>query len=1133
MFLFHEELLSEWMLFLTKKVPAPSPDARAQTAASPIDLASFKEILLQMSWFYFDLLIKSVATYLNLKTNCLNKMFYFQQQQNIHQMLHNTKQTLQSFCTRQLSQKFLAGLDKLTKILITELVHQVPKVSSEPPASNTEKTCSTTSLLNSSIGFFLNDLVSVCDRGLVFKQVDFYFKEVNKCLTMLKNNTKTSSLTYKQSTKKFNAMQVDFLRILSSHEHFLALNLPLFSELNDLASKLPALWNKSSGGQMSWSSAATANTRPVKLIIESKDYFSKHYLIGLVMRKTFKSLHSPFTSIQYKSVELIRNLLESHDLDPRLNSSKQAANQQLVKARIAYMYFPLVNLIIHFIPFMLASMSHPSSKSCAEFDDDPSLLNDSDAFLLDDVYLNDYDINILIDKINDIDNGYVSYFDTNYGNSGSLGGLSGSFGMTSNIDMAEGDDQCDIDESEYTNESQPPIDTKSKSKRGGYNLTGKKSESKSIQEQLKEVKQPSVSAESQQASSQWAKQTTACICSNLIFKKNFKIANFSLRTTQDLLICFMWILKNMDKKLLFYIWSNWSLNKLNKILILIDLCINHFEYRSTVWSNTMSSQADKTAAQSSSNTAKKQMNTTSSGQTNFSSIYGSNNNKIKSKLEDLIVGTQTVRNELLKKVNKVDEAVTTSSSADSTTTSGDVATKFFNKWRNKDQKATSVNTTTAGQVASEHDQESNSSQNNLIDHLKLVLEGNLSTEVVLISLDTIDLIIKLIQQQQYHQQQHLTLTAQNLIAPTNILFTSNYLSPSSNTNTATHTGSSLSSSSSSNSSLIVTDMSQSMLLTNIMKILLNALNLEQSTNSLTNIFSHQRVLVTKFPELLFEEDTEYCADMCMRLLKHCTSPLQTVRSQASASLYFLMRQNFDIGNNFARVKMQVTMSLSTLVAGTKMSQNGSNGSAGIVTAPLSSQSTQTTTLMDFFSVNCLKRALKTILYYAESDIELAESSFPAQVRDLVLNLNTILSDTVKMREFNDDPEMLIDLMHRIANCYQTSPDMRLIWLQNMAQKHLQMQQLVEAGQCLIHAAALIAEYLAMIENKSYLPVGCANFKSVSVNVLEESAVSDDVLASPPYEEGICTGNYFKVLILETIADNLGVLKVNISARPVL
>ena len=130
-----------------------------------------------------------------------------------------------------------------------------------------------------------------------------------------------------------------------------------------------------------------------------------------------------------------------------------------------------------------------------------------------------------------------------------------------------------------------------------------------------------------------------------------------------------------------------------------------------------------------------------------------------------------------------------------------------------------------------------------------------------------------------------------------------------------------------------------------------------------------------------------------------------------------------------------------------------------------------------------------------------------QVKDLVFNLNTIISDTIKMREFADDPEMIMDLMHRIANCYQSSPDMRLIWLQNMAHTNLQRQNLVEAGQCLTHAAALIAEYLSMIENRAYLPVGCASFKSASINVLEESAISDDVIHSPL--EGICTGKYFR------------------------
>ena len=58
-----------------------------------------------------------------------------------------------------------------------------------------------------------------------------------------------------------------------------------------------------------------------------------------------------------------------------------------------------------------------------------------------------------------------------------------------------------------------------------------------------------------------------------------------------------------------------------------------------------------------------------------------------------------------------------------------------------------------------------------------------------------------------------------------------------------------------------------------------------------------------------------------------------------------------------------------------------------------------------------------------------------QVKDLVFNLHMILSDTVKMKEFQEDPEMLLDLMYRIAKGYQTSPDLRLTWLQNMATKH--------------------------------------------------------------------------------------------------
>ena len=47
----------------------------------------------------------------------------------------------------------------------------------------------------------------------------------------------------------------------------------------------------------------------------------------------------------------------------------------------------------------------------------------------------------------------------------------------------------------------------------------------------------------------------------------------------------------------------------------------------------------------------------------------------------------------------------------------------------------------------------------------------------------------------------------------------------------------------------------------------------------------------------------------------------------------------------------------------------------------------------------------------------------------------ILSDTVKMKEYQDDPEMYMDLMYRIAKGYQNSPDLRLTWLGSMASSH--------------------------------------------------------------------------------------------------
>ncbi|VDN25837.1 unnamed protein product [Gongylonema pulchrum] len=203
--------------------------------------------------------------------------------------------------------------------------------------------------------------------------------------------------------------------------------------------------------------------------------------------------------------------------------------------------------------------------------------------------------------------------------------------------------------------------------------------------------------------------------------------------------------------------------------------------------------------------------------------------------------------------------------------------------------------------------------------------------------------------------------------------------------------------------------------------------------------------------------------------------------QAAASLYLLMRQSFESGSSFSKVKMQITMSLSTLVStGTRYG--------------------------DWINEDCLRRSLKTVLSYSETDAstdsQLRGTTFSEQVKDLVFNLHMILSDTVKMKEYTNDFEMLIDLMYRVAKGYQNNPDLRLTWLINMANKHAARDNAAEAAQCMLHAAALAAEYISMREYNAYVPNGAAAFEQISDNILEESAVSDDVISRHFTQNGL-------------------------------
>ncbi|XP_036434251.1 dedicator of cytokinesis protein 8 isoform X2 [Colossoma macropomum] len=440
-----------------------------------------------------------------------------------------------------------------------------------------------------------------------------------------------------------------------------------------------------------------------------------------------------------------------------------------------------------------------------------------------------------------------------------------------------------------------------------------------------------------------------------------KIGNtLTAETSRNLLVCFLWIMKNADQSLIQRWVVDMPSSQLSRLLELLTICVSCFEYRGKQSSDKVSTQALQKSQQA------------------------------KARLEEALLGGMGARGEMMKRVGGNDRTV---------------GQRENLRWR-KDLTQWRQTNDRQDKSKAELDQEA-------------IISGNLATESNLIVLDLLEIIVQAVP---------LADCKDNAIG-------------------------------------------------GVLRVLLHSLTCNQSTTYLSHCFSTIRALIVKFGDVLFEEEAEQCADLCQKVLHYCNSCVDSNRSQACATLYLIMRYSYSSASNFSRVKMQVTMSLASLV-----------GKSSDVREEY------------------LRRSFRTILAYAEEDTEMQSTQLPSQVDELLRNLNSILSDTVKMKEFQEDPEMLMDLMYRIAKGYQTSPDLRLTWLQNMAEKHNSRKCFTESAMCLVHAAALVAEYLSMLEDHKYLPVGSVTFQNISSNVLEESAVSDDILS--PDEDGVCSGRYF-------------------------
>lgn len=187
--------------------------------------------------------------------------------------------------------------------------------------------------LNSSIAFLLFDLLSICDRGFVFGLINTYYK------VMLSKVLSVPDLTH---------YKLDFLRIVCSHEHFVALNLPFGTPYTALASApcspTPSVASNTSQNSYISSTMASSDSKTAVFAELSADFRQQHFLAGLLLGELATVLDVPSPQLHGKAIRTIRNMLISHDVDPRY---RDAAD---VCARVAILYLPLLGIVMDALP---------------------------------------------------------------------------------------------------------------------------------------------------------------------------------------------------------------------------------------------------------------------------------------------------------------------------------------------------------------------------------------------------------------------------------------------------------------------------------------------------------------------------------------------------------------------------------------------------------------------------------------------------------------------------------------------------------------------------------------------------------------------------------------------------------------
>uniref|UniRef100_A0A5F9CSH6 Dedicator of cytokinesis 9 n=1 Tax=Oryctolagus cuniculus TaxID=9986 RepID=A0A5F9CSH6_RABIT len=219
--------------------------------------------LLKYSWFFFDVLIKSMAQHL----------------------IENSKVKLLR------NQRFPASYHHAVETVVNMLMpHITQKFRDNPEASKNA---------NHSLAVFIKRCFTFMDRGFVFKQINNYI-----------------SCFAPGDPKTLFEYKFEFLRVVCNHEHYIPLNLPM-----------PFGKGRIQRYQAFLPPTVESNDTPVDLQLDyslTDEFCRNHFLVGLLLREVGAALQE-FREVRVIAISALKNLLIKHAFDDRYASRSHQA----------------------------------------------------------------------------------------------------------------------------------------------------------------------------------------------------------------------------------------------------------------------------------------------------------------------------------------------------------------------------------------------------------------------------------------------------------------------------------------------------------------------------------------------------------------------------------------------------------------------------------------------------------------------------------------------------------------------------------------------------------------------------------------------------------------------------------------